>query len=162
MPCWLRCGGPLIKKIPSIVSNSHLGKRLVVRDMTICESHGGPHVSENVCCYWWFVHSWAAKPSPRLIFGLLTLPCGRFIQKCNQNGSVHMFFVNRHCLIQRVKCFQLERFEGWKGRRFKGFKVPKNPVALLTVSKIERFKGSKGSSGASKVSKFLKDNRRRC
>lgn len=54
-----------------IVSNYHFGKQLVARDMTICGSHVGPHVSENINSYLWLFHNWAANPSAKQIFSLL-------------------------------------------------------------------------------------------
>ena len=48
-PFWVRAA--LGNILTSIVSNSHLGKRLVDRDMTISGSHVDPHVSADVGSY---------------------------------------------------------------------------------------------------------------
>ena len=45
-PLW--ANGALGDILTSIVSNSHFGKRLVARDMTICGFYVGPHVNEHV------------------------------------------------------------------------------------------------------------------
>ena len=64
---WTLLGeGGLGNILTSIVSNSHIGKRLVARDTPICGSHVGTHVSKNVNYYWCVFHKSTAKP-----FGVL-------------------------------------------------------------------------------------------
>ena len=46
---WVK--GGLDNILTSIVSNYDVGKRLGARDITICGSHVGSHVSENVNSY---------------------------------------------------------------------------------------------------------------
>ena len=46
-----RMRGTLGNIVTSIVPKAYFGKRPVSRDMTIAESHGGRHVSENVISY---------------------------------------------------------------------------------------------------------------
>ena len=59
-------GGSLDNILTSIVSHFHSGRRLVARGMTICAYHVGLHVSEHLCVFQRFVHSWAAKPAQGL------------------------------------------------------------------------------------------------
>ena len=58
------------------MSKYQFGKSSVSRDITICGFHVGLHVNENVRSYQRFCHSFAAMPSPGLIFGFCILPCG--------------------------------------------------------------------------------------
>ena len=69
--------GTFDNRLISIVSNSHFVWETACSPGLITFGfHGGPLVNENVSLYDTFVHSWAAKPSPGLFFGILVLPCG--------------------------------------------------------------------------------------
>ena len=63
-----------------IVSNSHFGKRSAARVMTIFSFHFLPDVTNMVFSYWWNFANSASRPSPELIFGLLSMPCAREIR----------------------------------------------------------------------------------